>query len=115
MADQHSPLDVTIAPLSAARLLNVSDRHHSFARILGGLALLLVVVLFLPWQQNVQGKGVVTSLRPQDRPQVVPTVIAGRIAAWHVAEGEYVKAGTLLVEITEVKDGYLDPNTLQRY
>ena len=115
MADQHSPLDVTIAPLSAARLLNIADRHHSFARILGGLALLLVVVLFLPWQQNVQGKGVVTSLRPQDRPQVVPTVIAGRIAAWHVAEGEYVKAGTLLVEITEVKDGYLDPNTLQRY
>lgn len=115
MADPHSSLDVTIAPLSAARLLNVADRHHSFARILGVLALVFVIILFLPWQQNVQGKGVVTALRPQDRPQVVPTVIAGRIARWHVAEGEYVKAGALLVEITEVKDGYLDPNTLQRY
>lgn len=115
MADPHSSPDVTIAPLSAARLLNVADRHHSFARILGILAVVFVLVLFLPWQQNVQGKGVVTALRPQDRPQVVPTVIAGRIARWHVAEGEYVKAGALLVEITEVKESYLDPNTLQRY
>ncbi|MBK8061598.1 MAG: hypothetical protein IPK33_27940 [Gemmatimonadetes bacterium] len=57
MADQHSPLDVTIAPLSAARLLNIADRHHSFARILGGLALLLVIVLFLPGSRTCRGRG----------------------------------------------------------
>lgn len=115
MGDSHSTLEVNIAPLSAARLLNRADRHHSFARILLGLAVVLVIVLFLPWQQNVQGKGKVTALRPQDRPQVVPTVIAGRIEKWHVAEGQYVTKGTPLVEISEVKEAYLDPRTLDRY
>lgn len=115
MGDSHSTLDVTIPPLSAARLLNRADRHARFSRIVLALGVALVVVLFLPWQQNVQGKGVVTALRPQDRPQVVPTVIAGRIERWHVAEGQYVTRGTLLVEISEVKEAYLDPNTLTRY
>ena len=115
MGDSHSTLDVIIAPLSAARLLNRADRHHSFARILLALAVVFVIVLFLPWQQNVQGKGKVTALRPQDRPQVVPTVIAGRIEKWHVAEGQYVAKGTPLVEISEVKEAYLDPRTLDRY
>ena len=115
MDDANLPPDVAPSPLSAARLLNSADRHDQFSRVLLALVVLLGVVLFLPWQQNVQGKGAVTALRPQDRPQVVPSVIAGRIEKWHVAEGDYVTRGTLLVEISEVKDGYLDPNTLQRY
>jgi len=52
------------------------------------------VGLFLPWQQNVRGDGEVTALRPQDRPQVVPALIAGRIEAWNVSEGQYVTAGS---------------------
>lgn len=115
MGDPHPTLDASIAPLSAARLLNRADRHAQFSRIVLALGIALVLALFLPWQQNVQGKGSVTALRPQDRPQVVPTVIAGRIEGWHVAEGQYVTKGTLLVEISEVKEAYLDPNTLQRY
>lgn len=115
MGDLHTSLDVTLRPLSAARLLNRADRHQSFARIVGALAVLTFLALFLPWQQNVQGKGAVTALRPQDRPQVVPTVIAGRIEQWHVAEGQFVSKGTLLVEISEVKEAYLDPHTLDRY
>jgi len=115
MGDSHSAFDVSTAPLSAARLLNRADRHDHFSRIVLALAVAFLIVLFLPWQQNVQGKGSVTSLRPQDRPQVVPTVIAGRIVGWHVAEGQYVTKGTLLVEISEVKEAYLDPNTLERY
>jgi len=46
---------------------------------------------------------------------VVPTVIAGRIERWHVSEGQYVTKGTPLVEISEVKEAYLDPHTLDRY
>ncbi|MEP7383600.1 MAG: biotin attachment protein, partial [Gemmatimonadota bacterium] len=107
--------DVRVAPLSAARLLNTADHHTLFGRILLGLLVVVVAALFLPWQQNVTGTGVVTALRPQDRPQVVPSIIAGRILRWHVAEGDFVKRGAPLVEISEVKDGYLDPNTLSRY
>lgn len=115
MAHSKSHVQVPVSPLSAARLLNTADRHTLFARILMALGVALVVFLFLPWQQNVQGRGVVTALRPQDRPQVVQSVIAGRITKWHVGEGAYVKKGQLLVELSEVKDSYLDPMTLPRY
>lgn len=115
MADPTSKLDVRVAPLSAARLLNTADRHTQFARILLGMLVAAIIILLLPWQQNVQGKGVVTALRPEDRPQVVPSVIAGRIERWHVAEGQYVTRGQRLVDISEVKESYLDPQTLQRY
>jgi multidrug resistance efflux pump len=115
MADPNSKLNVTLAPLGAARLLNTADRHTEFARILLVILIVAIAALFLPWQQNVQGKGVVTALRPEDRPQVVPSIIAGRIERWHVAEGQYVKAGAPIVEISEVKESYLDPQTLMRY
>jgi len=115
MADRNSKLHVTVAPLGAARLLNTADRHTEFARILLVILIATIAALFLPWQQNVQGKGVVTALRPEDRPQVVPSIIAGRIERWYVAEGEYVKAGAPIVEISEVKESYLDPQTLMRY
>lgn len=115
MGASNSKLDVKVTPLGAARLLNTADRHTEFARILLVLFLVAIAVLFLPWQQNVQGKGTVTALRPEDRPQVVPSIIAGRIERWHVAEGEYVKAGAPIVEISEVKESYLDPQTLMRY
>ena len=103
------------SPLYAARLLRDTEVHGHVSRILLAVFVVAVAIMFLPWQQNVQGKGFVTALRPEDRPQVVPTVIAGRIERWHVGEGERVKKGTLLVEISEVKDGYLDPRTLERY
>jgi multidrug efflux pump subunit AcrA (membrane-fusion protein) len=71
-------------------------------------------IALLPWQQNVQGRGAVTALRPQDRPQDVPALIAGRIEGWHVAEGEFVKKGQLLLTLSEVKESYLDPRIVER-
>jgi multidrug resistance efflux pump len=45
---------------------------------------------------------------------VVPALIAGRIEAWNVAEGQYVTRGTPLVEISEVKEKFLDPALVER-
>ena len=109
----HAPAD--LAPsLRSARLLNNAGPHRLFTRVLLGLFIVVLGVGFLPWQQNVQGNGSVTALRPEDRPQVVPSLIAGRIDRWHVQEGQFVTRGTLLVEISEVKDSYLDPQTVAR-
>lgn len=110
-----SPGSTDLSPFHSARLLGNAEMHGRVSRILLVIFLVGVAALFLPWQQNVQASGYVTALRPQDRPQTVPTVIAGRIERWHVAEGEYVRKGTPIVEISEVKDAYLDPNTLERY
>lgn len=75
---------------------------------------ILLVILFLPWTQNIRARGSVTTLRQEQRPQQLPTVIPGRVVKWHVNEGDFVKAGDTLVEISEVKDDYFDPQLLQR-
>lgn len=74
------------------------------------ILVMLFIVLFLPWQQNITGKGVVSALTPQDRPQNVQNAIAGRIERWYVQEGALVKKGDTLLQISEIKDDYFDPN-----
>ena len=72
----------------------------------------LVAVMFLPWTQNIESRGSITSLSPQYRPQVVQSVIAGRIEKWYVGEGDLVKKGDTLLFLSEVKTEYFDPNLL---
>ncbi len=76
--------------------------------------LVFIIFLFLPWTQNIRAKGTVTTLYQQQRPQQVNTIIGGRVMKWHIKEGDYVKAGDTLVQLTEVKTDYLDPDLLQR-
>jgi multidrug efflux pump subunit AcrA (membrane-fusion protein) len=70
--------------------------------------------LFLPWTQNIRSKGKVTTLRPEQRPQEINTIIGGRIVNWRVREGDRVKKGDTLLQLTEVKESYLDPQLVQR-
>ncbi len=75
---------------------------------------LLLLVLFLPWTQNIRAKGYVTSLQPEHRPQAIVSLISGRIEKWHVQEGDFVKKGDTIIFISEIKDKFFDPNLLQR-
>ena len=79
-----------------------------------GILAALIVILFLPWTQNIRTRGKVTTLRLEQRPQELNTIIAGRVVKWHVKEGDFVKAGDTLVQLTEVKVDYLDPNLVDR-
>ncbi len=76
--------------------------------------LVFIIFLFLPWTQNIRAKGTVTTLYQHQRPQQVNTIIGGRVMKWHIKEGDYVKAGDTLVQLTEVKTDYLDPDLLLR-
>jgi multidrug resistance efflux pump len=78
------------------------------------IMLVLVLVLFLPWTQNIRSNGQTTTFRPDQRPQELNSIIAGRITKWYVREGQTVQAGDTLVQLAEVKADYLDPNLLQR-
>jgi len=95
-----------------------SLRGPSGARLLARLLLvilgLFIIVMFLPWQQNIRGSGVVTALDPANRPQRVEAVIAGRVQQWHVREGDFVNAGDTIVTLSEVKEKYFDPQLLSR-
>ena len=79
-----------------------------------GILLILFLFLFLPWTQNIRSVGRVTTLRPEQRPQEINTIIGGRIINWRVREGDRVKKGDTLLQLSEVKDGYLDPQLIER-
>lgn len=74
----------------------------------------ICLVLFLPWTQNIRTTGTVTTLAQDQRPQQVNTIIGGRIEKWYVREGDYVRKGDTLVQLSEIKAEYLDPSLLTR-
>ncbi len=79
-----------------------------------GLLACLLVILFLPWTQNIRARGKVTTLRQEERPQQLNSIIPGRIVKWYVKEGDYVKAGDTILQLAEIKDDYLDPELVNR-
>ena len=73
-----------------------------------------IIILFLPWTQNIKVKGNVSSLYQSQRPQQLNSPIPGRIIKWNVKNGDYVKKGDTLLQLSEIKDDYLDPLLVQR-
>lgn len=71
-------------------------------------------VMFLPWTQTVQSSGKVTTINPEDRPQTIPSRIAGRIEKWYVNEGDLVKKNDTIAFISEIKEDYFDPQLIGR-
>ncbi len=68
-----------------------------------------IIFLFLPWTQNVRARGSVTTLRQEQRPQVLNSILPGKITRWYVKEGDHVNAGDTILQIGEVKEDYFDP------
>ena len=93
-------------------------RTHKSARALTIWLLIILttcgVAMFLPWRQNIRGKGKITALSPADRPQTVNSVIGGRIESWYVQEGQFVQAGDTLVKVSEIKQEYFNDDILDR-
>lgn len=83
-------------------------------RNIGIIALLSLSALFLPWTQNIQGKGKVTMLQPEQRPSEIQAAIAGQIAQWYAIEGDFVRAGDTIARLQEIKNEYLDPELILR-
>ncbi len=79
-----------------------------------GFFVFLVIMMFLPWTQNINTSGTVTTLYQDQRPQEMNTIIPGRIIKWWVKEGDFVRKGDTIVQLADVKDDYLDPKLVQR-
>ena len=90
-------------------------KHYKhFNRFLIASAIFMVVFLFLPWTQSIRGKGNLTTLKPDQRPQTIQSPIPGKIEKWHVQEGDFVKKGDTILFISEIKNEYFDPRLVER-
>ena len=105
-------LDV-LKKYSVNTVLESQSKYKIINRVLLITLAIVLVFLFFPWTQNIEGSGVVTTLKPYQRPQTIQNVISGKIEKWYVKEGDFVKAGDTIVFISEIKEDYLDPNLLQ--
>lgn len=94
--------------------VNLPASNKMFTRFMITSFVIFLVFLFLPWRQNIQSKGYVTTLQPEQRPQTIHATIAGRIEKWYVREGEIVKKGDTIVFLSEIKSEYFDPDLVPR-
>jgi multidrug resistance efflux pump len=99
---------------AAEKAIYLIDKESKIKIFLLALLLIMCVVLFLPWTQNISTQGQVTSLRQEYRQQDINAPIAGRIQKWFVKEGDFVKKGDTIVILSEIKAEYLDPKLISR-
>jgi len=96
------------------RYVNSLSSGKVFKRLMTIFLGIGLACMFLPWTQNIRASGNLTTLKPDQRPQTIHSVIGGRIEKWFVKEGDYVNKGDTILFISEVKDNYFDPNLLVR-
>lgn len=94
--------------------MDLASSHRMLTRWLLLALGVFILFNFLPWTQNIQSNGQVTTLRPEQRPQIIPSAIPGRIEKWYVQEGQLVKKGDTILFISEIKFEYFDPLLIER-
>jgi multidrug resistance efflux pump len=90
------------------------NRESNVKRWFIGILVTLIGFMLLPWTQNIKARGTITTLYQEDRPQEIHSPIPGRILKWWVKEGDYIKKGDTILQLSEIKSEYLDPNLVLR-
>lgn len=98
---------------SQAELIKIKG-SHMLGKIMCICLIIFFIILLMPWRQTIPGKGTVTALTPEDRPQTVQNQIGGRIEHWAVREGQEVKKGDTILVISETSQSYFDPELPER-
>jgi multidrug efflux pump subunit AcrA (membrane-fusion protein) len=97
--------DATVESLaeSAARTLVKTPRALKvLARLTAAsFGTLLIALVFVPWQQSIEGKGRVVAFAPMERQQEISAPIEGNVSEWFIQEGSVVTKGQPLFKITD--------------
>ena len=105
---------VDLFRFNSARKVFHKRHYKHLNRFLLIFAGILLIILFLPWTQTISGKGFLTTLKPDQRPQTIQSPIPGRIERWYVREGDFVQKGDTILHISEIKNEYFDPQLVER-
>ena len=100
--------------LKALHRVEQKKSSHKLLNVIYFFFVVIILILFLPWTQNIRSKGNLTTLRPEQKPQKINTIIPGRIEKWFVKDGDLVKKGDTILFLSEVKNDYLDPELVNR-
>lgn len=68
---------------------------------------ILIVMLFLPWQQTTKGEGTLIPYEPSERDYTIQAPISGYVKEYFVDEDRFVKKGSLLFEMIDLDRDYL--------
>lgn len=105
---------VPLTDFKSGKNIFTKEYYKQFNKFLLIAAIIVLIVLFLPWTQNITGQGLVTTLKPNQRPQTIQSQIPGRIEEWFVQEGDFVNKGDTILRISEVKSEYFDDKLVER-
>ncbi|MFT7072882.1 HlyD family secretion protein [Patiriisocius sp. Uisw_017] len=105
---------VSLEGYASYKKIFISKYNTLFNRFLGAFFIVFLIVLLLPWTQNVNGNGFLTTLTPDQRPQTIQSQIPGKLEKWFVREGDFVKKGDTILFISEIKNEYQDPRLVER-
>jgi RND family efflux transporter MFP subunit len=94
----------TLASIRTPRVMRVV-----FLMLLAAIVVVVAFLVYVPWVQTTSGRGVVTTLSPNERRQDINALVPGRIEEWYVRDGSTVKKGDPIVRIADI-----DPNLLER-
>lgn len=101
--------------VSSLMLVESPSALRILARLLAAVFVVVVLgLIFTPWQQNVAGTGRVVAFAPYDRIQSIAAPVSGRIRNSWVVEGSRVEAGDSLLEIVDNDPAILERLQLQR-
>ena len=100
-------------PITAMRYVRSSNTiRHLAAALVVVMVVITLLLTVVPWVQTVTGKGKVTALSPDQRPQTIEALITGRISDWRVGEGAEVKQGDTIVVLQDIDPKFLDSELL---
>jgi membrane fusion protein, adhesin transport system len=105
---------VDLTTYKSGKLIFTKEYYKVLNKFLLVFAIFMLIILFLPWTQNITGNGLVTTLTPEQRPQTIQSQIPGRIEEWYVREGDIVKKGDTILRISEIKSEYFDELLIER-
>ena len=94
----------TLAAIKVPRVMRVV-----FMLVLASIVAAVAFLIYVPWVQTTSGRGVVTTLSPNERKQDINALVPGRIEEWFVRDGSSVKKGDPIVRIADI-----DPNLIER-
>ena len=120
MNEQHSYISTNIeeyihhSELSSFKHIYRIHKQSGVKKWAITILVIMLIMLFLPWTQNIRARGLITTLRQEERPQELNTILSGKVVKWFVKEGDFVQPGDTILQLGEVKVDYFDPQLLLR-